>query len=81
MHSDLRFNPSSGLCINLDYIIPSITAPQDAHRLVLQVAEWLTNSLSGLARHELSFSTGFKKQMKVLPHIYYCLQGKGAHKQ
>ena len=35
----------------------SITAPQDAHkRLVLQVAEWLTASLSGFkggARHEL----------------------------
>ena len=31
-----------------------MTAPQDAHKLVLQVAEWLTDSLSGLARHELT---------------------------
>ena len=45
MHSDLRFNPSSGLCINLYYIHITwilywgvITTPQDAHqRLVLQV--------------------------------------------
>ena len=29
-------------------------APQDAHKLVLQVAEWLTVSLSGLARHDLT---------------------------
>ena len=29
-------------------------APQDAHKLVLQVSEWLTASLSGLARHELT---------------------------
>ena len=35
-------------------IILSITAPQDPHKLVLQVAEWLTASLSGLARHELT---------------------------
>ena len=34
--------------------LSSITAPQDAHKLVLQVAEWLTASLSGLARHELT---------------------------
>ena len=33
--------------------VSSITAPQDAHKLVLQVAEWLTASLSGLARHDL----------------------------
>jgi len=32
----------------------SITAPQDAHKLVLEVAGWLTASLSGLARHELT---------------------------
>jgi len=36
MHSDLRFNPFSGLCINL--VISSITASQDAHkRIVVQV--------------------------------------------
>ena len=33
--------------------VSSITAPQDVHKLVLQVAEWLTASLSGLARHDL----------------------------
>ena len=32
----------------------SITALQDTHKLVLQIAEWLTASLSGLARHELT---------------------------
>ena len=32
----------------------SITTPQDAHKLVLQFVEWLTTSLSGLARHELT---------------------------
>ena len=32
----------------------SVTAPQDAHELVLEVAEWLTASLSGLARYELT---------------------------
>ena len=36
----------------------SLTTPQDAHkRLVLQVAEWLTASLSGFkggVRHELT---------------------------
>ena len=35
-------------------LVTSITAPQDAHKLVLQVADWLTASLSGLARHELT---------------------------
>ena len=35
-------------------LISSITAPQDAHKLVLQVAEWLTASLLRLARHELT---------------------------
>ena len=34
--------------------VMSITAPQDAHKLVLQVAELLTASLSGIARHELT---------------------------
>ena len=43
----------------------SITTPQVAHkRLVLQIVEWLTDLLSGFARHELTmyitFSTGFK---------------------
>ena len=33
----------------------TITAPQDAHKLVLEVAEWLIVSLPGLARHELTF--------------------------
>ena len=32
----------------------SITTPQDAHMLVLEVTGWLTASLSGLARHELT---------------------------
>jgi len=32
----------------------SITAPQDACKFVLLVAEWLTASLSGLARHKLA---------------------------
>ena len=33
---------------------PSITTPQDAHkRLVLQIVEWLTDLLLGLARHDL----------------------------
>ena len=40
----------------VDKFLPvlSITAPQDAHKLVLEVAELLTASLSGLARHELT---------------------------
>ena len=65
INSDLMCNASSGLCINLHYLfmrvlyfaswgVMSITAPQDAHKLVLQVAEWLTASLSGLARYELT---------------------------
>ena len=33
--------------------VSSITTPQDVHKLVLQVAEWLTASLPGLARHDL----------------------------
>ena len=37
MHSDLRSNPSSALCINLYYIISSITTPKMLKRLVLQV--------------------------------------------
>ena len=40
MNSDLRFNPSSELCINLFILIiyTSTTAPQDAHKwLMLQV--------------------------------------------
>ena len=53
MDSDLRFDPFSGLCINLVILYDmSITAPQDAHKLVLEVAEWLTASL--LARYELT---------------------------
>ena len=32
----------------------SITTPQDAHKLVLQVAEWFTASLSWLGRHKLT---------------------------
>ena len=36
-------------------ILSSITIPQDAHkRSVLQIVEWLTDLLSGLARHELT---------------------------
>ena len=52
MHSDLRFNPFSGLCINLVILYYlSITAPQDAHkRLVMQVAEVLTASLYQCSR-------------------------------
>ena len=60
----------------------SITAPQVARkRLVLQIG-WMAHCfiIRG-ARHELTFSTGFKKWIKALPHIYYCLQGKGAHEQ
>ena len=34
--------------------LKSIATPQDAHKLVLEVAEWFTASLSGLARHELT---------------------------
>ena len=37
-----------------DAWLSSITAPQDAHKLVLEVVGWLTASLSGLARHELT---------------------------
>ena len=44
----------SNLACVLAYIISSITAPEDAHKLVLEVAGWLTASLSGLARHELT---------------------------
>ena len=46
-------------------IFMSITTPQDAHKLVLQVAELLTASLSGLPRHEINyitFSTGLKNK-------------------
>ena len=35
-------------------LVTSITTPQDARKLVLQVTERLTASLSGLARHELT---------------------------
>ena len=31
------------------YLYSSITTPQDAHKLVLQVAEWLTASLSDMS--------------------------------
>ena len=64
-----------------------ITAPQDAHKkLVLQIAERLTASLSGFKGGAtrvdyITFSSGFKKEMKALPCVYYCLQGKGALKQ
>ena len=57
--------------INMHYVLysSSITAPQDAHkRLVLQIVEWLTDLLSGLARDELTiyitFITGFKNKLK-----------------
>ena len=62
-------------------VIRSITAPQDAHKLVLHVAEWLTAPLSGLARHELTTYSLVQALKKVQPRIHYCLQGKGAHKQ
>ena len=46
----------STVCIvHANIIINTITAPQDAHKLVLEVAEWLIVSLPGLARHELTF--------------------------
>ena len=89
INSDWMSNASSGLCINLFIlrsslhlgVYSSITAPQGAHKLVVQVAEWLTASLSGLARHELTtYSLVQALKNKVQPRIYYCLQGKGAHK-
>ena len=52
--------------------VMSITAPQDAHKLVLQVAELLTASLSGLPRHEINyitFSTGLKNKWKCC-HVF-----------
>jgi len=56
------------LPIHLNYppVETGITTHLDTHkRLVLQMVGWLTDSLSGLARHELAiyiaFSTGLKK--------------------
>ena len=46
-----------------------------AHCFIIRVSQTWVNYIT--------FSTvyGLKKQMKVLPRIYYCLQGKGARKQ
>ena len=56
----------------------SITAPQNAHKLVLQVAEWLTASLSGLARDEvynyITFSTCLKINESAA--MYLLLSGR-----
>ena len=49
-------NPIDPCCNNnnniiIIIIITSLTAPQDAHKLVVEVAEWLTASLlSGLSQ-------------------------------
>ena len=45
----LSHNPQP--CMHMTKLL---TPPQDAHKLVLEVAEWLTASLSGLVRHELT---------------------------
>ena len=50
-------------------VIRSITAPQDAHKLVLEVAEWLTASLSGLARHELT-TYSLVQALKKCCHVF-----------
>ena len=69
INSDWTSNAFSGLCIHITRVlyfaswgVTSVTATQDAHKLVLQVAEWIIASLSGLAGDritiKITFSTG-----------------------
>ena len=54
-HAPNPIDPCCNNNNNIIIVITSLTAPQDAHKLVVEVAEWLTASLlSGLARHELT---------------------------
>ena len=46
------------------FLLEHVT-PQDAHKLVLEVAQWLTASLSGLARHELTTYIDYRTSVLI----------------